>query len=101
MFESEKNYQIDRWDAIFLLKHTQYLLTRIEDSHSLTEKLFEREAFLAMAALLTYTKSWQAIGAYTGLLRNHRGAEPWHETFMAFEQMVFIASEKDIQTGIV
>ena len=101
MFDCDKKYQIDAWDTVFLLQYTQYLLTRIEDSYNLTDTLFERTKFMAMAALLTYNKSWEAISAYKGLIRKHRGAGPWHEAFLDFEQMVFIASEKDVQSGIV
>jgi hypothetical protein len=63
-----KRYQIDAWDATFLLKHTQYLLTQIEDSYSLTDNLVERATLMAMAAALTYNQSWKAIGAYKGLV---------------------------------
>jgi hypothetical protein len=96
-----KALRIDNWDAIFLLQHSQYLLTRIDSSYSLRDKLFERAAFIAMAALLTYNKSWEAVKAYKQIVRKNRGAGPWHNAFVEFEQMVFIASEQDIQLGIV
>lgn len=88
-------YQIESWDVAFLVKHCQYLIVGIQDSHSKGEKLYESGGQVVKGVLQgygnQYADAW--ITAKT-LLSRKRKSEDWHRSYIELEQLCFTTSAR-------
>lgn len=88
-----QQYQIERWDILFLIIHCQYLILRIREFHDKRKEAFMVAAYVVegvvQASAGYYGKAVIAGGNALAVVPRKRDRSDWHDIYLQLEQKYF------------